>query len=53
MMERYFHFCLMGPRPDNVLGTQAVYLSWPAYLIYGAHHMPMIGTLSTNGCGEF
>ena len=43
----------MGPRPDNVLGTHAKHLSWHAYLIYGAHHMPMIGTLSTNGYEEF
>lgn len=53
MLERYFHSCPMGPSPDNVLGTHFVYLSWPAYLIYRAHHMPLIGTLSTNGCGEF
>lgn len=36
--------------PDNPLGTHAMYLSWPAYLIHGTHDTRKIGRRSSDGC---
>jgi L,D-transpeptidase ErfK/SrfK len=38
------------PGPDNPLGTHALYLSWPAYLIHGTHDTRKIGRRSSDGC---
>ncbi|WP_108482438.1 L,D-transpeptidase [Oceaniglobus ichthyenteri] len=35
---------------DNPLGTHAIYLSWPAYLIHGTHDTRKIGRRSSSGC---
>lgn len=40
----------MPPGPDNPLGTHALYLSWPAYLIHGTHDTRKIGRRSSSGC---
>ena len=40
----------VGPGPDNPLGTHAMYLSWPAYLIHGTHDTRKIGRPSSDGC---
>lgn len=50
MVERFPHYRPMGPGPDNPLGTHAMYLSWPAYLIHGTHDTRKIGRLSSDGC---
>ncbi len=50
MMERFPDYRPMGPGPDNPLGTHAMYLSWPAYLIHGTHDTRKIGRLSSDGC---
>jgi len=34
----------------NPLGTHAMYLSWPAYLIHGTHDTRKIGRRSSSGC---
>ncbi|WP_069300377.1 L,D-transpeptidase [Neptunicoccus sediminis] len=34
----------------NPLGTHAMYLSWPAYLIHGTHDTRKIGRQSSSGC---
>jgi lipoprotein-anchoring transpeptidase ErfK/SrfK len=39
-----------GGAPDNPLGTHALYLSWPAYLIHGTHDTRKIGRPSSDGC---
>lgn len=36
--------------PGNPLGTHAMYLSWPAYLIHGTHDTRKIGRRSSSGC---
>jgi len=36
--------------PDNPLGTHAMYLDWPAYLIHGTHDTRKIGRRSSSGC---
>ncbi len=41
---------VMGPGPDNPLGSHALYLSWPAYLIHGTHDTRKIGRRSSDGC---
>lgn len=41
---------MMESGPDNPLGTHALYLSWPAYLIHGTHDTRKIGRLSSSGC---
>ena len=38
------------PGPWNPLGTHALYLSWPAYLIHGTHDTRKIGRQSSSGC---
>ncbi|SER98893.1 L,D-transpeptidase catalytic domain [Tranquillimonas rosea] len=40
----------MPPGPDNPLGTHAMYLGWPAYLIHGTHDTRKIGRRSSDGC---
>ncbi|WP_299028805.1 L,D-transpeptidase [uncultured Sulfitobacter sp.] len=40
----------MPPGPGNPLGTHAMYLTWPAYLIHGTHDTRKIGRLSSSGC---
>jgi L,D-transpeptidase ErfK/SrfK len=40
----------MAPGPGNPLGTHAMYLSWPAYLIHGTHDTRKIGRQSSDGC---
>ncbi|GGH25786.1 L,D-transpeptidase catalytic domain [Cribrihabitans marinus] len=39
-----------GGRPDNPLGTRAMYLAWPAYLVHGTHDTRKIGRQSSSGC---
>ncbi|AZQ66177.1 L,D-transpeptidase [Silicimonas algicola] len=36
--------------PDNPLGTHAMYLDWPAYIIHGTHDTRKIGRRSSDGC---
>jgi len=38
------------PGPSNPLGTHAMYLSWPAYIIHGTHDTRKIGRPSSSGC---
>ncbi len=38
------------PGPDNPLGSHALYLSWPSYLIHGTHDKAKIGRRSSAGC---
>lgn len=35
---------------ENPLGTHAMYLSWPAYLIHGTYDTRKIGRRSSSGC---
>jgi L,D-transpeptidase ErfK/SrfK len=49
-MERYPDWKPIGPGPDNPLGTHAMYLSWPAYIIHGTHDTRKIGRRSSDGC---
>ncbi|MCF2903754.1 L,D-transpeptidase [Octadecabacter sp. CECT 8868] len=39
-----------GGVPGNPLGTHAMYLDWPAYLIHGTHDTRKIGRQSSSGC---
>ncbi len=50
MLERDPSLTYMPPGPDNPLGTHAMYLEWPAYLIHGTHDTRKIGRRSSNGC---
>lgn len=36
--------------PGNPLGTRAMYLDWPAYLVHGTHDTRKIGRQSSSGC---
>ena len=45
-----FGWTYMPPGPDNPLGTHAMYLSWPAYIIHGTHDTRKIGRPSSDGC---
>ena len=38
------------PGPDNPLGTHALYLSWPRYLIHGTNKPPGVGMQVSHGC---
>ncbi len=38
------------PGPDNPLGTRALYLGWPAYLIHGTNRPQGIGRRVSRGC---
>ncbi|WP_163025864.1 L,D-transpeptidase [Chachezhania antarctica] len=49
-MERFPDWKPIGPGPDNPLGTHAMYLDWPAYLIHGTHDTRKIGRQSSDGC---
>ncbi|SDG23735.1 L,D-transpeptidase [Alloyangia pacifica] len=49
-MERYPDWKPIGPGPENPLGTHAMYLSWPAYIIHGTHDTRKIGRPSSDGC---
>ena len=40
----------MPPGPGNPLGTHALYLGWPAYLVHGTHDTRKIGRRSSSGC---
>lgn len=50
MMERDPTLKYMPPGPGNPLGSHAMYLTWPAYLIHGTHDTRKIGRLSSDGC---
>ncbi|MCL6284335.1 L,D-transpeptidase [Ruegeria sp. 2012CJ41-6] len=39
-----------GGDPGNPLGTRAMYLDWPAYLVHGTHDTRKIGRMSSSGC---
>ena len=41
---------VVEPGPDNPLGTHAVYLGWPAYLIHGTNNPWGIGRRVSSGC---
>jgi len=49
-LERYPNWEPIGPGPENPLGTHAMYLSWPAYIIHGTHDTRKIGRASSDGC---
>ena len=50
-MERYPDWVPIGAGdPANPLGTHAMYLDWPAYLIHGTHDTRKIGRRSSDGC---
>lgn len=40
----------MDGGPGNPLGTRAMYLTWPAYLVHGTHDTRKIGRQSSSGC---
>ena len=50
MVKRFPDWKYMPPGPDNPLGTHAMYLGWPAYLIHGTHDTRKIGRRSSDGC---
>ncbi|TNJ46759.1 L,D-transpeptidase [Phaeobacter sp. B1627] len=39
-----------GGAAGNPLGTRAMYLDWPAYLVHGTHDTRKIGRQSSSGC---
>lgn len=41
---------VVRPGPDNPLGTRALYLGWPAYLIHGTNNPWGIGRRVSRGC---
>ena len=41
---------VVPPGPDNPLGSRAMYLSWPSYLIHGTNQPAGIGLRSSAGC---
>lgn len=41
---------VVGPGPDNPLGSHALYLSWTYYRIHGTHDPRKIGRKSSSGC---
>jgi L,D-transpeptidase ErfK/SrfK len=41
---------VVPPGPDNPLGTLALYLGWPTYLIHGTNRPLSIGRRLTSGC---
>jgi len=41
---------VVGPGPDNPLGSHALYLSWQYYRIHGTHDTRKIGRRSSDGC---
>ena len=48
--ERFPDWTYIPPGPDNPLGTHAMYLDWPAYIIHGTHDTRKIGRRSSDGC---
>ncbi|MGB5560518.1 MAG: L,D-transpeptidase [Paracoccaceae bacterium] len=50
MIERDPTLKYMPAGPGNPLGTHAMYLDWPAYLIHGTHDTRKIGRRSSSGC---
>lgn len=40
----------VGPGPDNPLGTHAMYLGWPQYLMHGTNKPYGIGRRVSSGC---
>ncbi len=50
MVARNPELRYMPPGPGNPLGTHAMYLDWPAYLIHGTHDSRKIGRPSSDGC---
>lgn len=51
MRERDPDLPLMLPAgPPNPLGSHAMYLDWPAYLIHGTYDTRKIGRRSSSGC---
>ncbi len=50
MVARNPNLKYIPPGPGNPLGTHAMYLSWPAYLIHGTHDTRKIGRPSSDGC---
>ncbi|WP_095588765.1 L,D-transpeptidase [Actibacterium ureilyticum] len=49
-LERFPDWKPVPPGPENPLGTHAMYLSWPAYIIHGTHDTRKIGRKSSDGC---
>nr|WP_158969255.1 L,D-transpeptidase [Chachezhania sediminis] len=49
-LERFPDWKPIPPGPDNPLGTHAMYLAWPAYIIHGTHDTRKIGRQSSDGC---
>ncbi|WP_028031454.1 L,D-transpeptidase [Gemmobacter nectariphilus] len=49
-LQRYPDWKPIPPGPENPLGTHAMYLSWPAYIIHGTHDTRKIGRKSSDGC---
>jgi len=41
---------VVKPGPDNPLGTRAIYLDWPSYLIHGTNKPSGVGLRSSHGC---
>lgn len=41
---------VVPPGPDNPLGTRAMYLGWPSYLIHGTNKPAGVGLRSSHGC---
>lgn len=41
---------VVGPGDDNPLGTHALYLGWPQYLIHGTHKPLGVGRRVSSGC---
>jgi len=41
---------VVPPGPDNPLGTRALYLGWPSYLIHGTNKPAGVGLRSSHGC---
>ncbi|WP_166416704.1 L,D-transpeptidase [Cochlodiniinecator piscidefendens] len=41
---------VVGPGPDNPLGTHALYLSWQYYRVHGTGDTRKIGRRSSSGC---
>ena len=41
---------VVGPGPDNPMGTRAMYLGWPLYAIHGTNNPWAVGRRSSSGC---
>ncbi|MEO8531783.1 MAG: L,D-transpeptidase [Deltaproteobacteria bacterium] len=49
-LQRFPDWKPIPPGPANPLGTHAMYLDWPAYLIHGTQDTRKIGRRSSDGC---